>query len=95
MDTGTFETEQGAVNPVGLSQLKPHVEVTPTALSSDEEKLAAGISTIGLQAKRRSGAQREKLMRAKKMREGTRTERRPPRKSPSPQDKGAEGSSGG
>jgi hypothetical protein len=95
MDTSIFETEQEAVNPVDLSKPKPHVEVTPTAVSSDEEKLAAGISMIGLQAKRLSGAQRKKLMRAKKVREGTWTERRPPRNTPSPQDKGAEGSSGG
>jgi hypothetical protein len=35
------------------------------------EKLAAGISTIGLQAKRLSGAQRKKLVRERKMKEGT------------------------
>jgi hypothetical protein len=97
MDTSIFETEQGAVNPVDLSQSKPRVEVkeqTPNAVSSDEEKMAAGISTIGLQAKRLSGAQRKKLMKAKKTTEGTWTERKPPRKTPSPQDKGAEGGSG-
>jgi hypothetical protein len=58
MDTSKFETQQGAVNPVDLSQPKPHVEVkeqTSTAVPSDEEKLAAGISTNGLQAKRLSG----------------------------------------
>jgi hypothetical protein len=32
----------------------------PSTASSDEEKLAAGISTIGLQAKRLSGAHRKK-----------------------------------
>jgi hypothetical protein len=71
------------------------VEVTPTAVSSDEEKLAAGISTIALQAKRLSGAQRKKLMIAKKMRDGTWTERKPRRKTPSPQDKVVVGRSGG
>jgi hypothetical protein len=81
MDTSNFETEQGAVNPVDLSQPKPHVEVkeqTSTAVSSDEENLAVGISTIGLQAKRLSRAQRKKLMKARKMREGTWMERKPP-----------------
>jgi hypothetical protein len=41
MDTSNFETKQGAVNPVDLSEPKPHVEVkeqTSTAVSSDEEK---------------------------------------------------------
>jgi hypothetical protein len=62
MDTSIFETEQGAVNPVDLSQPKPHVEVKeqkPSAVSSDEERPAAGISTIGLQAKRLSVAQQK------------------------------------
>jgi hypothetical protein len=38
-------------------------------------------------------AQQKKPMKAKKIREGSWTERKPPRKTPSPQDKGAEGSS--
>ena len=98
MDTSNFEIQQGAVNPVDLPQLKPHEEVkvqATSAVSSDEEKLAAGISTIGLQTKRLSAAQRRKLMKAKKMREGTWTEKKPPRKTPPPQDKGAEGSAAG
>ena len=73
-----------------LSQQEPHVEVA----SSLEERLAAGISTIGLQTKRLSGAQRERLTRERTMREGTWTEKKPPRKTPS-QDKGAVGNSGG
>jgi hypothetical protein len=39
--------------------------------SSDEERLAAGISTNRLQTKRLSGAQRKRLIRERKMREGT------------------------
>jgi hypothetical protein len=39
------------------------LESKPSTAYSDEEKLAAGISTIGLQAKRFSGAQRKKLIR--------------------------------
>jgi isoaspartyl peptidase/L-asparaginase-like protein (Ntn-hydrolase superfamily) len=80
MDTSNFVTQQGAVNSANLSQTKSHVEVkeqTSTVVSSDEEKLAAGVSTTGLQTKRLSGAQRKKLMKAKKM-EGTWTERKPP-----------------
>jgi hypothetical protein len=57
--------------------------------------LAAGISTIGLQNKRLSGAQRKRLIRQRKMREGTWMEKKPPRKTPSSQDKGTVGSSGG
>jgi hypothetical protein len=38
----------------------------PSTASSDEEKLAAGITTIGLQAKRLSGAQRKKARKRKK-----------------------------
>jgi hypothetical protein len=56
--------------------------------------LAAGISTIGLQAKRISGAQRKKVVRERKMKEGTWIEK-PNRKIPPPQDRGTAGSSGG
>jgi hypothetical protein len=70
-------------------------EKKPSALSSDEERLVAGISMIGLQAKRLSGAQQKKLMKERKMREGTWMEKKPPWKTPSPQEKGAEGSSWG
>jgi hypothetical protein len=61
MDTSNYEIQLVAVNPVGLPQFKPHEEVkvqATSAVSSDEERLAAGISTIGLQTKRLSGAQR-------------------------------------
>jgi hypothetical protein len=66
MDTSI--PKQGAANPADLSQQEPHVEVieqNPSAVSSDEERLAAGISTIGLQVKRLSGAQRKKVTREK------------------------------
>ena len=97
MDTKSFEIEQGAAATADLLQQKPHVEVVDlksSVASSDEERLAAGISTIGLQTKRLSGAQRKRLTRERKMREGTWTEKKPPRKSPS-QDTGVAGSSGG
>jgi hypothetical protein len=71
------------------------VDLKSSVASSDEETLNAGISTIGLQTKRISGAQRKRLIREMEMREGTWTEKKPPRKTPSSQDKGAVGSSGG
>jgi hypothetical protein len=70
------------------------VDVKSSVASSDE-RLAAGISTIGLQPKKLSGAQRKRLFRERKMRDGTWTEKKPPRKTPSSQDKGTVGSSGG
>jgi hypothetical protein len=72
----------------GVADLKSSVA------SSDEERLAAGISMIALQTKRLSGAQRKKAYQRRKMREGTWMEKHPG-KTPSSQDKGAEGSSGG
>jgi len=71
------------------------VDLKSSVASADEERLAAGISTIGLQTNRLSGAQWKRLTRERKMREGTWTEKKPPRKTPSSQDKGAVGSSGG
>jgi hypothetical protein len=70
MDTKGIELKQGAT--ADLLQQKPHVEAADSktsAVSSDEERLAAGISMIGLQNKRPSGAQRRKLTRERK--EGT------------------------
>jgi hypothetical protein len=67
----------------------------PSVVSSDEERLAAGVSTIRLQTKRLSGAQWKKLIEARKMKEGTWMVEKPPRKTPSSQEKGAAGSSGG
>jgi hypothetical protein len=97
MDTNISEPEQGAAATADLLQ-EPHVEgvdIKSSGASSDEERLAAGISTIGLQTKRLSGAQRKRLTRERKMKEGTWTEKMPPRKTPSSQEKGAVGSSGG
>ena len=71
------------------------VDLKSSVASSDEERLAAGISTIGLQTKRLFGGQRKRLTRERKMREGTWMGKKPPRKTPSSQDKGAVGSSGG
>jgi hypothetical protein len=70
MDTKEIEPKQGAT--ADLLQQKPHVEVADSktsAVSSDEERLAAGISTIGLQTNRPSGAQRRKFTRERKMKE--------------------------
>jgi len=53
--------------------------VMPSVAPSDEERLAAGFSTIGLQTKRLSGAQRNELTRERKMKEGTWKEKKPPR----------------
>jgi hypothetical protein len=58
MDMKIFETKQGAAT-ADLSQHEPHVEVADpksSVASSDEKRLAAGISTIGLQTKRLTGA---------------------------------------
>jgi hypothetical protein len=52
MDTKILDTKQGAVTTADLSQHEPHVEVVDlksSVASSDEEKLAAGVSTIRLQ----------------------------------------------
>jgi hypothetical protein len=90
------EPKQGAT--ADLSKQKPQEEVLeskPSTASSDEEKLAAGISTIGLQAKRLAGVQRKKLVRERKMKAGTWTAEKPKRKAPPSQDKGTAGSSGG
>jgi hypothetical protein len=99
MDTKISELEarQGAAAAADLSWQEPHMEVIDprsSAVSSEEERLAAGISTIGLHTKRLSAAQRRKLTRERKMKEVTWTERKPPRKTPS-SDRSAVGSSGG
>jgi hypothetical protein len=97
MDTKQLEPKQGAATTADLLQQKPHVEAVDlksSAASSDEERLAAGISTIGLQTKRLPGAQRTRFIRERKMSEGTWTVEKPPRKTPSSQAKGEVGSSG-
>jgi hypothetical protein len=63
MDTKILDTKQGAATSADLSQHEPHVEVVDLksfVASSDEERLAAGVSTIRLQTKRFSGAQRKR-----------------------------------
>jgi hypothetical protein len=50
---------------------------------------------MGMQTKRHSGAQRRKLNREKKKKEGTWMERKPPRKSHTSGDRSGAGSSGG
>ena len=82
-DTNNSETKQGAAVPADLLRQKPHVEVIDlksSAVSSDEERLAAKISTIGLQTKRLPAAQRKRLTIERKIREGTWTEKKPPKK---------------
>jgi hypothetical protein len=46
------------------------IDPKPSADSSDKERLAFGISTIGLQTKRLSMAQRRKITRERRIREG-------------------------
>ena len=96
MDMNVKEPKQGFSKIANLLQRKPQevLEPKPSTASSDEEKLAVGISMIGLQAKRLSGARRRRLIKERKMREGTWTEK-PDRKNPPPQDKGKARSSGG
>jgi hypothetical protein len=98
MSTIEKEPKQGASTTADLSKQKSQEEVLeskPSTASSDEEKLAAGIPTIGLQAKRLSGAQRKKLIRERKMKEGIWTVEKPKRKTHPSQEKGTVGSSGG
>jgi hypothetical protein len=98
MDTNISEPKQGTADIADLLQQQPHVEVLDiksSVASSDEERLSAGISTIGLQTKRLSGAQRKRLTRERKMKEGTWTEKKHPRKTPLSQENGAGKSSGG
>jgi hypothetical protein len=63
VDTKILDTKQGAATTVDLSPHEPHVEVVDlksSVVSSDEERLPAGVSTIRLQTKRLSGAQRKR-----------------------------------
>jgi hypothetical protein len=96
MDTREMELKQGAAT--DLLQQEPHVEVADSgtsAVSSDEERLAAGISTTGLEAKGPSGAQRRRLTREGGMKEGSWTAERPPGGAPSSRVKGKAGGGGG
>jgi hypothetical protein len=63
MDTKILDTKQGTATTADLSQHEPHVEVVDlksSVASSDEERLAASVSTIRLQTKRLSGSQRKR-----------------------------------
>ena len=97
-DTKVMEPQQGADTTADLlprQQLQmKDVEQKLSTASSDEERLAEGISTIGLQIKRLSKAQRKRLTRERKMREGIWTVEKPPGKTPSSQAKGVVESSG-
>jgi len=76
MNTFVEESKQGASITADLLKQKHHEEILeskPSTASSDEEKLAAGISMIGLQAKRISGAQGKKLVRDRKVTEKDQT----------------------
>jgi hypothetical protein len=95
-----FETEssQGTVTSVDLLQQDPTEESAdpkPSVVSSEEEKLATGVSAIGLKTKRLSGAQRRKLNKEKKIQEGTWMERIPPSKDPKSGERSEAGGSGG
>jgi hypothetical protein len=98
MDTNTFEPEQEVAASADTLQQEPHVEAvdskSPSGIS-DEKRLAAGVSTTRLQTKRLSGAQRKRLTRERKMKEGTWKDKKLPRKTPSSQEMCAVGSSGG
>jgi hypothetical protein len=97
MDTNVKELKQRASKIADLLQRKPQEEVLepkPSTAPSDEEKLAAGISTIGLQDKRLTRAQRKKVIKERKMKEGTWTEEKPNRENPPSQEKGKAGSNG-
>jgi hypothetical protein len=96
MDTREKELKQGAA--ADLLQQGPHIEVADSgtsAVSLDEERLAAGISTIGLQDKGPCGAQRRRLTREGGMKDGTWTAERPSGGAPSSRVKGTAGSGGG
>jgi len=98
MVTKELEPKQGATTTADLLQQNLHMEVPDlksSAAPSDEERLAAGISMIGLQTKRLSGVQQKKLIRERKMKEGTWTVEKPKRKTPPSQAKRVAGSSGG
>jgi hypothetical protein len=93
-----LESRQGATTSADLSWQELHVEVIDpksSVASAEEERLAAGVSTIRLHTKRLSGVQWRKLTRERKMMDGTWTERKPPRNTLSPSDRSVVGSSGG
>jgi hypothetical protein len=65
MVTKILDTKEGAVTTANLSQHEPHVEVVDlksSVASSDEERLAASVSTIRLQTSGLSGPQRKRSL---------------------------------
>jgi hypothetical protein len=98
MESEEFEIEssQGTVTSAYLSWQDPYedsADPKPSVASLEEEKFVTGVSLIGLQTKRLSGAQQRKLNRQKK--EGTWMERKPPSKDPKSGDRSEAQSSGG
>ena len=64
METISTKPEKVADTTADLAQQIPHAEVgNLLAASSDEDGMVSGISTIGLQTRRPTGAQRKKLTR--------------------------------
>jgi hypothetical protein len=100
MESEEFETEssQGTVTSVDLLRQDPIEESAdpkPTVASSEEEKLATGVSAIGMKTKRLTGAQRRKLNKEKKIKEGTWMKTIPPSKDHKSGERSEAGSSGG
>jgi hypothetical protein len=74
MGMNALQPEKEVAAPVNLLRQEPHVDVVDSKSSvdlSDEERLAAGVSTTRLQAKGLLGAQWKRLTRERKMKEGT------------------------
>jgi hypothetical protein len=94
MDMDTFEPEQEVAVPADLLQQEPLLEVVgikPSTDLSDKVRLAAGISMTRLQTKTLSAAQQKRLTTARKMKEVTSTDKKPPWKMPSSLEMGAVG----
>jgi hypothetical protein len=81
MNTNEPKSKQGTDSSIDLPiQLHPQMKDVEPKLStaSDEQRLVAGTSTVDLQTRRLSGAQRKRLTRERKMREGTWMAEKPP-----------------
>ena len=79
MESISTKPEQVAATTADLTQQIPHIEFGNLLAASSDERLVAGISTIGLQTRRPAGAQRRRFTRERKMREGIWIEK-PPKK---------------
>jgi hypothetical protein len=95
MNTIGKELKQGADASVASADLTKQTPQEEVNASSEEVKVAEGCTLIGPQTKKISGAQRKKLVRERKMKEGTWTAEKPIRKTPPSQDRGTAGGSGG